>query len=276
MFLVDTARDILSVGLVRLGVSVLVLYVVSSVVYTLYLHPLADYPGPFWARLSTFPSWIHTLKQDRHLWLYRLHEQYGKLNSQIPSSLTHNERRGVPNNEYMVPGPRVRYRPDSLAINTPTAFREITGPKGNGQRTQAYQVWPYKAGVESIIHIQNNTKHGRKRRALMNAFSDRALRSYEPLVQQNVDRWCELLGDECAETEDEWSKPLNVADWLNWFVFDVMGDVCLGKSFGMKERDSDMRIVLHVMASMMAVAYPVSSLLSRTFLPPLSLAKTAS
>lgn len=155
------------------------------------------------------------------------------------------------------PGIQVRYRPDSVAINTPTAFREITGPKGNGQRVQGYKIWPMNAGTCNTLQTIDNHEHGRKRRALMNAFSDKALRSYEPLVKQNVDRWCELLGDECT-ADGEWSKPLNAADWLNWFVFDVMGDLCFGKSFGMKEADSDMRDVLHLMANMMATAYPVS------------------
>lgn len=45
--------------------------------YRLSLHPLAKFPGPFWARLTTFPSYWHTVKGDRHIWLWQLQQKYG-------------------------------------------------------------------------------------------------------------------------------------------------------------------------------------------------------
>lgn len=57
--------------------SLLLAYVVSIVVYRLYFHPLANVPGPFWARISGFPAYWHTLKRDRHVWFWCLQEQYG-------------------------------------------------------------------------------------------------------------------------------------------------------------------------------------------------------
>lgn len=53
-------------------------YVVSVVIYRLYFHPLAKYPGPFWARISAFPAYIHTQKKDRHIWFWQLQQQYGR------------------------------------------------------------------------------------------------------------------------------------------------------------------------------------------------------
>ena len=52
-------------------------YVAYIIFYRLYLHPLAKYPGPFWARISDLPSYYYTLKQDRHVWLLKLQQQYG-------------------------------------------------------------------------------------------------------------------------------------------------------------------------------------------------------
>jgi len=52
-------------------------YVVYIIFYRLYLHPLAEYPGPFWAKISDLPSYWYTQKQDRHVWLLKLQQQYG-------------------------------------------------------------------------------------------------------------------------------------------------------------------------------------------------------
>jgi hypothetical protein len=52
-------------------------YVAYTIFYRLYLHPLAKYPGPFWAKISDLPSYYYTLKQDRHVWLLKLQQQYG-------------------------------------------------------------------------------------------------------------------------------------------------------------------------------------------------------
>lgn len=63
------------------SVALLTAYIASVVFYRLYLHPLAKYPGPLFARISDIPSWRHTTKQDRHVWLLQLQEQYGRSTS---------------------------------------------------------------------------------------------------------------------------------------------------------------------------------------------------
>lgn len=151
----------------------------------------------------------------------------------------------------------MRYDPNWVAINTPTAFRTVTGPKGNNKKAQFYNVWSRKHDAPSTMQTIENGPHGRKRRILSNAFSDRALRSLEPFVQDNLQRWCQLLNEEIPEYGG-WSESINLDHWLNWFVFDVMGDVCLGRSFDMKEKNSDMRYLIELMASMMEFMYPVS------------------
>jgi hypothetical protein len=61
-----------------LGLSLIVSYLIGTVIYRLWFHPLAQYPGPFWARITAIPAWWHTRNQYRHLWLLSLQEKYGK------------------------------------------------------------------------------------------------------------------------------------------------------------------------------------------------------
>lgn len=81
MFPQDVLEQVSYPNVLALGTSLAFSYVFFTAIYRLYFHPLAKFPGPFWARLSTIPSWWHTRYGDRHIWLYSLQEKYGKLHT---------------------------------------------------------------------------------------------------------------------------------------------------------------------------------------------------
>lgn len=56
---------------------------VTSAIYCIFFHPLAKYPGPFLAKFSGLPSFYHTYKGNRHVWLWQCHELYGESLSQF-------------------------------------------------------------------------------------------------------------------------------------------------------------------------------------------------
>ena len=197
-------------------------------VYRLCYHPLAKYPGPFWARLSTFPSWWHTVKQDRHIWLHRLQEEYGTT---------------------------FRYRPDAVLVNTPTAFKTIFGPKGNVKKSDDYyRIWPKTVDVKSTWNVTDIHEHARKRRVLNYAFSEKALRAAEPYVHANADRWLDIF----EQQGQNGKKSFNMAHEVNYLVFDILGDLSFGKSFGMKEVDSKVKNIPEILAEFLALMNPVS------------------
>jgi len=45
--------------------------------YRLWFHPLAAYPGPFWARLTNLYAAYHAWKGDLHVDMWRCHQLYG-------------------------------------------------------------------------------------------------------------------------------------------------------------------------------------------------------
>ena len=78
-------------------------------------------------------------------------------------------------------------------------------------------------------------------------------------------RWIELFKEAAQQGADgQWSKSLNMADEVNYLVFDILGDLCFGKNFNMKEPGSDLKHVPELIATFLQVLAPVSNLVART------------
>ena len=76
---ISPSQTVATVGVLALS------WIISAIVYRLYFHPLARYPGPFWARISAFPAYYHTKKRNRHIWFWQLQQKYGELEFQLDS-----------------------------------------------------------------------------------------------------------------------------------------------------------------------------------------------
>ena len=151
-----------------------------------------------------------------------------------------------------------RYRPDAVLFNTPEGYKAIYGAKGNVKKAESfYRVWPHNIKLNNTWNVTDIEVHARKRRVLNNAFSDRALRGAEPLIHSNVDRWLDLIKTQIPSGE-EWSLSLNMAQQVNYLVYDILGDLCFGESFGMKEPDNRMRRMPEIMTSLPGFMYPVA------------------
>ncbi|CVL09361.1 related to benzoate-para-hydroxylase (cytochrome P450) [Fusarium mangiferae] len=212
------------------GIGFLILgHIIALMLYRLYLHPLAKYPGPFWARISAFPAFYYTLRQDRHIWFWKLQERYG---------------------------PTFRITPNSVLVNTPTGLEAIYNSKANVKKAEYYRVYPRNIHAVTTWNSIDKTTHARKRRVMSHAFSDKALRSCEPLIQSNIDRWVQLLDQEIGEKKR--SDSLNMARWADHLVFDTLGELCFGKSFGMKEHDSELRHIPTLMTDFMSTIHPIA------------------
>lgn len=79
----------------------------AYIVYQIYFHPLARYPGPPLGRITRLYDLYHAYKGDKHLVLYHLHQKYGTV---------------------------VRYTPNTISINDPAALRAIYSHSANVQK----------------------------------------------------------------------------------------------------------------------------------------------
>jgi hypothetical protein len=76
------------------------------------------------------------------------------------------------------------------------------------------------------MHTVGTASHARKRRALNSVSSDKAVRSAEDFIIEQVDRWCEILLD---SNDDEWTTAKNISDLSSYLSFDIMGVLSFGK-----------------------------------------------
>ena len=83
MAAMSVLEDFSHLNVLALSASLFLTYILVAIVHRLYFHPLAEFPGPFWAKLTSVPVWWHSKNQDRHLWLLSLQEQYGQYESPI-------------------------------------------------------------------------------------------------------------------------------------------------------------------------------------------------
>ncbi|KAL8684450.1 MAG: hypothetical protein Q9224_006344, partial [Gallowayella concinna] len=79
-----------------------------------------------------------------------------------------------------------------------------------------------------ISFRSNNADHKRIRTVLNRAFSEKVLAAQEPLLQEHVALLIQKLRD---HTLGPTANPIDLAQWLNFITFDVVGDLGFGESF---------------------------------------------
>ncbi|RGP77278.1 hypothetical protein FLONG3_4793 [Fusarium longipes] len=172
---------------------------ISILIYRAFFHRLRQFPGPFVARLSNvYASWLAIKEEHMYLEVQKLHQKYGDI---------------------------VRIGPSELSIATPSAFRILhanNSPAVKGPFYNVAQPWV------NLLADRDRKSHARRRKTWDKAFTARALRDYEP----RVIRYTKKLTDKVEQTKGE---PLNIGAWINFYTFDIVGDLAFGTSFNYLE-----------------------------------------
>jgi cytochrome P450 len=166
----------------------LVVYSIYTVVYRLYFHPLAKFPGPRLNAITPIPSIWSLLKGrlplDEKVW----HDKYGSV---------------------------VRVGPTVLSFNSPQAWEDIYGFRVGSLNMHKDPI--HVGSVDPIpgsttLTMADDANHARQRRALAYSFSQKALSEQEHIVGGYVDIFVQKLGRKADAGE-----VFNLVDWL--YVF---------------------------------------------------------
>ncbi|OBT86257.1 hypothetical protein VE02_05868 [Pseudogymnoascus sp. 03VT05] len=191
-------------------------YSIVVIIYNIFLHPLARFPGPIHYRASILPWAYETFRGTLTFTVLGLHERYG---------------------------PVVRISPSELCFSDPQAWRDIYGTTVGQENPKYRGVYGSLSGhmAESIL-AAGQEKHKVMRGILAEGFCNRARRGQERLIMGHVDVMMQQLRNvyrqENYEVNGNMGKEFNakravidVNEWFYWITSDIISYLSLGESF---------------------------------------------
>ncbi|KAB5515015.1 cytochrome P450 [Coniochaeta sp. 2T2.1] len=188
--------------------------IIFHVVYNIFLHPLRNYPGPLIHRATMLPKLYHlAFGGDIPQQVLKLHQKYGLV---------------------------VRVAPKELALQDPRAWKDIYA------RTTTKNELPHDmifyrtdpTAPPSLLNMHRE-EHDKVRKILSNGFSERAIRAQAPVIAKYVDKLMTRLEEHRLDAHDKTTLvALNMRDWLAYTMFDIIGDLTFGSSFGCLENSA--------------------------------------
>lgn len=136
-------------------------------------------------------------------------------------------------------GPILRIAPDEVTFTKPDAWNDIfqPGPGSNYQYLKDPTWWAKQPGkADSMLSAIGPEHRARIRKTLTPAFTPRALKAQEPILQQYVGLLVDRLRDLTRqENTDEDNKRkaavVDISPWFHYTTFDIFGDLGFGESF---------------------------------------------
>ncbi|KAJ8133004.1 hypothetical protein O1611_g620 [Lasiodiplodia mahajangana] len=196
--------DVTSVSIIWYLLITVFLFTCINLIYNIYFHPLAKYPGPNYLIASDIPLAVFSLLGTSQYRLKAAHDKYGDI---------------------------VRISPGTLSYIQPQAWSDIYGYKKNGGGRANLPKDPrfyneMMLGKETITLVSDDDAIP-IRRSLNNAFSHRSLLEQEAILQEHVSK---LMGQ--FEKQGAEQRPIDVRKWFTFSMFDINSDFVFGEDMG--------------------------------------------
>ncbi|KAM7187771.1 hypothetical protein V8F20_010828 [Naviculisporaceae sp. PSN 640] len=191
-----------------------IIYLTSYIIYNLFFHPLASYPGPKLYAATQIP---YTYAFNAGTLPYKAHYYHELYKSDV-----------------------VRLAPNKLSYINPDAYKEIKGHRKLNQDENGKDP-DFFYFVRSSIIAAPRDAHSKVRKALSHGFSARTMQEQSGIILGYVDlfisRLKEIVQKESQQhgNEKHTSGNVNLVEWFNHFTFDIIGDLAFGTPFGSLE-----------------------------------------
>ncbi|KAH6873828.1 cytochrome P450 [Thelonectria olida] len=168
-------------------------------------------PGPFLAKLSNAYRLLDVSKGQNHTSLLRLHNTYGD---------------------------NVRLGPNVVSIRNSKDVNRVYGIKGTYVKSDFYAVQQQLANgkaTKTLFTTLDEAWHAKIKRPVASAYSMSTLTTYEPLVDRTIVKLFQELDGRYEKTGED----CPIFEWLQYYAFDVIGEITCGEAFGFLESGND-------------------------------------
>ncbi|KAL1654432.1 hypothetical protein SLS61_003033 [Didymella pomorum] len=191
----------------------------SILAHRVLFHRLRKFPGPFIARFSKLHAVFAGVLPD-----YQYYKYSEALQNKYKADV-------------------IRTGPRELAVYSADAVPLIHGPMSRCRKGPWYNNADHIGGA-STHTTRDKQDHKQRRKAWDHAFNAKALREYEPRLDRHALALMTRLKEEAKKTS------VRITNWVNFYSFDVMGDIGFSRSFGMLEKGEEDPMIKLLHASM--------------------------
>jgi cytochrome P450 len=177
---------------------------------------LREVPGPFAAKFTDLYRLLIVRRRDAHNTYLSLHKKYGDL---------------------------VRVGPNMVSICKPDMISAIYGVQKGYIKSDFYAPWQTVVNgkrTPSLVFTTDETQHARLKRPIAQSFSLSTLVEFEPLIDSTTAVFLSRLDELYAGT----GRVCDLGQWLQWYAFDVIGELTFSKRLGFLERAEDVEGII--------------------------------
>ena len=175
------------------------------VVYRVFFHPLAAYPGPVASKLSDIPAIFYAATSQDTYVRYAQHQKYGNV---------------------------VRTGPNELCFSDAASIKDIYGQSGE----PCLKVpWFYDgftlSGTSSVFSTTDRNLHARMRRLMSHGFSQQGVLQFQSDIIAKIEKFLHVVASS--------AQPVDIHDPVHSLYLDTISLLSFGRSFNLLDGEKN-------------------------------------
>lgn len=210
----------------------LVALAVTRLLFFRYKHGFSKYKGPLLASFTDMWKMFYAYSRKYQPPMIDVHEKYGDI---------------------------VRLGPNSISFSKPEAIKDIYGA---GKAWDKSGFYPVQAAVakghsaHTLFSSGDIPWHNALRKSINPAFTATVSVGYEPLIDKTIDVYLEQLNARFAGKQGPEGN-FDLATWMLYFSFDVIGELTYGSRHGFMEHAGDPQGLISYVQNFLVYGYIV-------------------